>query len=272
MSRCSSSTCASDRSRNPVSFRASSITFASFGDVSLEIVVSFTVPSTSSSTHGLPLLFRVRVQFSVPRRHRSYEALRLPYPFRLPLRSSLTLGVLDHRREDYGSPRLQGHPSLPCRSHPPRRRSHGPPDLWPCNCCLRRRGKRLGLREHPFRSWLRAAQLLAHLRIAAAIAVYVARCRYRLRGLALPDGTFTRRTTFRVSVLHLFLLSDMHFLVTPHVGSLTPVRVYVGARLIDRPRPLEPDRSRRATGDRELAAVMSPVMTRALCRVPDYGA
>ena len=49
--------------------------------------------------------------------------------------------------------------------------------------------------------------------------VYVARCRYRLRGLALPDGTFTRRTTFRVSVLHLFLLSDLHFLVTPHVGA-----------------------------------------------------
>ena len=44
------------------------------------------------------------------------------------------------------------------------------------------------------------------------------KARYRLCGLTLPDGTFTRRTAHRVSVLHPFLLSLLHFLVTPHVG------------------------------------------------------
>jgi hypothetical protein len=86
---------------------------------------------------------------------------------------------------------------------------------------------------------LRAAQGFAHLRIAAAIAVCVARCRYRLRGLAWPDGTFTRRTTFRVSVLHPFLLSVLHVLVAPHVGPASSIALEpllrAALRLLHRP-------------------------------------
>jgi hypothetical protein len=92
--------------------------------------------------------------------------------------------------------------SCSCRSHPPRRRSRGPPVLWPRVCCLHRREKRLGLREYPFRDWSRAARPHMCLRIATPLLVVsqgsLPAARARLAGrVSHPAGRL-----HRVSVLH----------------------------------------------------------------------
>ena len=109
-------------------------------------------PNSGSHQHGPPLLGRVRTPPRVPRRQRSFAALRLPRPRRPPLRSSLASGLprcgglfftaapvppltgatpetflprLPISRlspeEIRGDPRCLGHPLRACRGLRPRR-------------------------------------------------------------------------------------------------------------------------------------------------------
>ena len=81
------------RANNATTLGQGSTTFRVFGDMSPDVNAPVMGPFESSHQHGPPLLGRVRGGQPVPRRPRSYAALRLPPSRRPRLRSSLAGGL-----------------------------------------------------------------------------------------------------------------------------------------------------------------------------------
>ena len=98
-----------------------STTFRIAGDMSPDVNAPVMGPFESSHQHGPPLLGRVRGP-PVPRRPRSYAALRLPPSRRPRLRSSLAGGLPcpSCDKEEEGPPRCLGRPLPACRRLRPR--------------------------------------------------------------------------------------------------------------------------------------------------------
>ena len=192
---------------------------------------------------GRLLLGRVRLP-AVPRRHRSYAALRLPRLLRLaapvvprqrPTSCGAFLGRLARApqrasvgdwspglrgsgffEERQGPPRLPGHPLRACRRQSPRSvrpplpRSLGEQPLSPSRI---NDPWAPGMRR--FRGHLSTAHSFAHLRIAGVIADIVARLASGWAGHPWPGGFRTRWLTIQnfMKSSHPSFLSDRHGLV-----------------------------------------------------------
>lgn len=211
------------------------------------------VPNSRSHQHGPPLLGRVLTRHRVPRRQRSYAALRLPRPRRPPLRSSLADGLprrgrsrsspphrclrgpMQRRRHFYpgsptrrlcpeerqGSPRCLGHPLRACRGPRPRR-------MQPPLARSRYGRRRLQVRQYPGHPKIRFFRGCSTHGPHARVPTH-RRVRYRLRRKARsrpgrahpwPGGFRTRWMTNKVSWSHRILPSSSTSLAWSHCRTI----------------------------------------------------